>query len=89
MMASGLSGNGGTTKDWVANVSRVDSFSGPRFLPENVREFQILHSRFPQTQWVIHLKPSIADGHGNFTAIEIPANTSDTDTTGWLSLQLH
>jgi hypothetical protein len=39
---------------WTANVSRVEDFTGPKLMPENVREYQINLVRFPDR--LIHLE---------------------------------
>jgi hypothetical protein len=39
---------------WTANVARVEDFTGPKLLPENVREYQIDLGRFPDR--LIHLE---------------------------------
>jgi hypothetical protein len=72
---------------WVANISRVDSFSERRFLPENVREFQIDRAYFPGPEWKIMLEISLAKGE-QYTSIQFPANADKLHTDRWLPLKL-
>jgi hypothetical protein len=74
-------------KGWVANVSRVDSFDEKRFLPENVREFQIDRTSFPGREWRIMIEISLANGE-KYTTIQFPANSDKVHTDRWLSLKL-
>jgi hypothetical protein len=75
-------------QDWAANVSRVESFQEPRFLPESVREFQIDRSRLGGNTIRLRLVTTTLDAKGEPTEITCPAGTSDTKSLGWLVLQL-
>ncbi|MCU1312061.1 MAG: hypothetical protein JWO20_3186 [Candidatus Angelobacter sp.] len=76
--------------DWVANVSRFDSFEPRNFLSANVREFQIRRSRFKGDSWRVMLevrllKPNMG---GIESAITFPEGASNTDTSKWIELRL-
>jgi hypothetical protein len=73
--------------DWVANVSRVDSFEKRTFLPEDLREFQIRRSRFPGGRWLVRLEVSVAS-KDDYKAVAFPEGTSNKAKTGWLRLDL-
>ena len=72
-------------RDWVANVSRVDSWDKRSFLPEPVREYQILRARFPKQVWLLRfeLTAMMAQQQTSSTTIFPPA-TKDRNTDGWL-----
>jgi hypothetical protein len=72
---------------WVANVSRVDSWDKRTFLPEKVREYQILRSRFPGKRWKI-MFDFMTPAKPEWKSVRYPAGASDTDTKGWLVLEL-
>jgi hypothetical protein len=73
--------------DWVANVSRVDSFEKRTFLTEEVREFQIRRSRFPAGRWLARFEVSVAV-KGDYKAVTFPEGTNNKTNTGWLQLDL-
>ncbi|HEY6331217.1 MAG TPA: hypothetical protein VI756_17955 [Blastocatellia bacterium] len=76
--------------DWVANVSRVDSFEDRTFLPTPIREFQIRRSRFPSTVWHVHFALT-AMGRKNETLSEVvfPNATGEKSADGWIELLLN
>jgi hypothetical protein len=76
--------------DWVANVSRFDSFEPRNFLSTNVREFQIHRSRFKGNAWRVMLeirllKPNMG---GIENTITFPEGASNTDASKWIELRL-
>jgi hypothetical protein len=76
--------------DWVANVSRFDSFVPRNFLSQNVREFQIHRSRFKGDSWRVMLeirllKPQMA---GIESTITFPEGATNTDASKWIELRL-
>jgi hypothetical protein len=76
-------------RDWIANVSRADSFEKRTFLPTPVREFQIRRSRFSSTPW--HLRfdlTAMARTNETLSTAIFPAGTADRSTQGWLQLDL-
>jgi hypothetical protein len=73
--------------DWVANVSRVDSFEKRSFLPEDVREFQIRRSRFPGGRWLVRFEVSVAV-KDDYRAVAFPEGTNSKTKKGWLQLDL-
>jgi hypothetical protein len=73
--------------DWVANVSRVNSFEKRTFLPEDVREFQIRRSRFPAKEWLAMFEVSVAAG-GGFKTVTFPEGASNKDKATWVRLEL-
>jgi hypothetical protein len=76
-------------QDWVANVSRPDSWEKRTFLPTKVREYQILHSRFPASAWRLRFELTPMTAQNQTLPVTIfPAGTSDTSTAGWLMLDL-
>jgi hypothetical protein len=75
--------------DWVANVSRFDSFEPRNFLPANVREFQIHRSRFKGNAWRVMLeirllKPNMG---GIESTIVFPEVASNTEASKWIELR--
>jgi hypothetical protein len=77
-----------TNRDWVANVSRVNSWEERSFLPEPVREYQILRSRFPAERWRIRLELTPMKGKEAQTATIFPDKSTDKDARNWLVLDL-
>jgi hypothetical protein len=76
-------------RDWAANVSRVDSWDKRTFLPEPVREYQILRSRFPAKKWLLRFElTTITSSNENTSSVVFPPRTRDHDPTGWLELAL-
>lgn len=72
---------------WVANVSRVESFEKPSFLPANVREYQIQRSRFPAKEWKVRFE-FLTPAEPDWKTTPYPPGTTNTDPKGWLVLQL-
>jgi hypothetical protein len=76
-------------RDWVANVSRVDSWDKRTFLPEPIREYQILRSRFPARKWRLRFElTAITPPNESSSTSVFPPGTSDHDPAGWLELDL-
>lgn len=73
---------------WAANVSRTDSFEGPRLLPESIREFQIDRSRLGGNTVRLRVLTTILDSKGEPREIAYPPGTSDLKPDGWLTLEL-
>jgi hypothetical protein len=48
---------------WTANVSRVEEFTGPKLMAENVREYQIDLKRFPKKEIGIEVVCTILSGN--------------------------
>lgn len=74
-------------QEWVANLSRPDNFEQKKFLPDEGREFQIRRSRFPGRRWKIMLEILVISESGVETT-SWPAGAKNTDTRGWMVLQL-
>jgi hypothetical protein len=72
--------------EWVANVSRVESFQARTFLPEEVRTFQIRHSRFGGQWWRVFFVLTSLRVEGQET-IAFPSQANDLDTDHWLTLR--
>ena len=72
---------------WVANVSRVDSFDQKRFLPENVREFQLDSSSFSGQEWRIMVEVSLARGE-EYTTFRFPEKADKSRPEGWIPIRL-
>ena len=76
-------------RDWVANVSRVDSWEKRTFLPESVREYQIRRTRFPSKQWRLRFELTTMSDTGAVTHTTVfPEKTSDKDLVQWLILRV-
>lgn len=76
-------------RDWVANVSRVDSFEKRTFLPAPVREYQIRRSRFPSAVWRLHFElTAMGDNNQTQSVTVFPTGTLDNSSAGWLVLNL-
>jgi hypothetical protein len=77
--------------DWVANVSRFDSFVPPNFLTENVREFQIDRSRFKGSSWRVMLEIRLLKPQrgGIESTIIFPKSATNIDVSEWLELRLN
>ena len=76
-------------RDWVANVSRVDSWEKRTFLPESIREYQIRCSRFPGKHWRLRFELTSMTSSNQTGSISIfPPGTKESDPTGWLELDL-
>lgn len=75
-------------QDWAANVSRTDSFAGPRLLPESIREFQIDRSRLGGNTVLLRVLTTVLDSKMQPREIVYPAGTSDLKPDGWLTLEL-
>ncbi len=76
-------------RDWVANVSHVDSFERRSFLPAPIREYQIRRARFPSAVWRLRFELT-AMGANNETQSQVvfPLGTSNKSTAGWLLVNL-
>jgi len=74
-------------RDWTANVSRVESFDEKKFLPENIREFQIKRTRFPGDEWRVRVVLSIDHGQG-YKETHLPEATLGQRSEQWLRLRL-
>src|SRR5215510_6495165 len=73
--------------DWIANVSRVDSFEKRTFLPAPVREFQIRLARFPSTSWRLRFELTPMGANNEMGAVTVfPQGTANNSTAGWLVL---
>lgn len=73
-------------QQWVANVSRVDSFENRTFLPTKVREFQISKTRFPGAKWKVmvqFLTPAVPE----WKVTPYPGGCTNSDLRGWLLLR--
>ena len=76
-------------RDWVANVSRVDSWGKRSFLPEPVREFQLLRVRFPASVWRLRLELRAMTAQSQTAStVVFPPGTGDQDVKDWLVLDL-
>jgi hypothetical protein len=77
--------------DWIANVSRFDSFVPPNFLTENVREFQIDRSRFKGSSWRVMLEIRLLKPQrgGIESTIIFPKSATNIDVSEWLELRLN
>lgn len=75
-------------REWVANVSRVDSWDKRTFLPEPVREYQILRSRFPAKGWWLRFELTAMAADAKPVTLVFPPDTKDNDPAGWLELEL-
>jgi hypothetical protein len=73
-------------REWTANVSRVQSFDEKKFLPENVREFQIKRTRFPGSEWRVRTVLSIENGQ-KYTELHLPEATPNKSSEQWLTLR--
>ncbi len=73
--------------DWVANVSRIDTFEPRHFLDQPVREFQIRRARFPGRTWRIRLAIQ-TPAEPTWKTTIYPADSSPVDATHWLTLRL-
>lgn len=71
--------------DWVANVSRFDTFEPRHFLDQPVREFQIRRARFRGDTWRIRLAIQMPP---EWQTTVYPAGSSSLDPSGWLTLRL-
>lgn len=71
---------------WVANVSRVDSFEKRTFLPQHVREYQILRSRFPAREWKLAVDMSIFV-NGEYHVVRYPRTATDSTTDAWVTIR--
>jgi hypothetical protein len=69
-------------RDWSANVSRVLSFDERKFLPDEVKEFQISRERFKGNQWL-----TMFEIYTGGTAKAFPTNTTNKKTENWLLLE--
>ena len=77
-------------RDWIANVSRVDSFEKHTFLAAPIREFQIRRSRFPGDSWKIRLQLTVMDAANNVESVTVfPGNSTERDVSDWLRLDLN
>ena len=75
--------------DWTANISHVDSFEKPTFLPAPIREYQIRYSRFGSNAWRVRFELTAMGGNNETQApVIFPHSTTDTSTAGWLQLKL-
>jgi hypothetical protein len=70
--------------DWVANVSRFDTFEPRHFLDQPVREFQIRRARFRGDIWRIRAIQTPPD----WQTTVYPTGSSPIDPSGWLTLRL-
>jgi hypothetical protein len=76
-------------RDWIANISRPDSFENRTFLPTPVREFQIRRSRFGSAVWRVRFELAAMGRTNQILSTSIfPAETSDRSSAGWLQLDL-
>lgn len=76
-------------RDWIANVSRVESFEKRTFLPAPVHEYQIRRARFPSVTWRLRFELTTMTANSEVQAITIfPQATTDKSTAGWLVLDL-
>jgi hypothetical protein len=76
-------------QDWVANVSRPDSWEKRTFLPTKVREYQILRTRFPASTWRLRFELTPMTAQNQTLPVTVfPAHTTDTSTADWLLLDL-
>lgn len=76
-------------RDWIANVSRVDSWEKRAFLPQQVREYQILRSRFPASAWRLRFELTAMTPKNETLSVTVfPARTSDHNPSDWLTVQL-
>lgn len=71
--------------DWVANVTRPDSFENRTFLPTKVREFQILRSRFPGNPWRVMFEV-LTPAQPEWKKTVYPQAANPENTKGWLLL---
>jgi hypothetical protein len=71
-------------QDWVANVSRVESFQKRTFLPATVREYQIRSSHFRGSRLCLRLEMSLESRGGKYELVRFPASASDSDLQNWL-----
>ncbi len=69
-------------RDWSANVSRVLTFEEKKFLPDEVKEFQISRERFKGNQWLMMFEIHTSDSTKAF-----PTNTTNKKTENWLLLE--
>jgi len=74
-------------RDWIANVSRVESFDEKKFLPETVREFQIKGTRFSSKDWRVRIVLSIDHGQ-SYTELPLPEPKPGEASEQWLTLRL-
>ena len=76
-------------RDWVANVSRVDSFEKHTFLPAPVREYQIRLARFTSVAWRMRFELTAMGANNEMGAVTVfPQGTATNSTAGWLVLDL-
>ena len=76
-------------RDWVANVSRVDSFEKRTFLPAPIREFQIRLSRFQARSWHVRFELTAMGANNEMGTVTVfPEGTGAQSTAGWLVLDL-
>jgi len=76
-------------RDWVANVSRVDSWEKRTFLPEPIREYQIRRSRFPGDVWRVRFElTEITEQNETFPVIVLPGESNNHNPADWFVLNL-
>jgi hypothetical protein len=76
-------------RDWTANISHVDSFEKPTFLPTPIREYQIRYSRFGSNAWRVRFELTAMGVNNEIQAHAIfPQETAENSTTRWLQLNL-
>lgn len=71
---------------WVANWSRVDSFENRKFLPQNVREYQISQERFPGKSWRVMFE-LLLPAEPEWQSIRYPHAAKNTSTARWITFQ--
>lgn len=72
---------------WVANVARADSFEKRTFLPTQLREYQILRSRFAGKEWRLRFEV-LTPAEPEWKTTAYPSGSKNTDVKGWLVLKL-
>jgi hypothetical protein len=65
----------------------VDSWDKRTFLPEPVREYQILRSRFPANVWHLRIELTVMTAQNQAMTV-FPSGTRGENATGWLTLDL-
>ena len=66
-----------TNTDWIANVSRVDSFERRTFLPTNTREYQISLKKFAGSRWSVRAELSATNNEGRpYALASMPQRTT-------------
>ncbi len=74
-----------TNRGWTANVSRVENFSQPSFLPTSAREYQIRRDKFATQTWKVMFEV-LTPAKPEWRTTAYPAQARNLDTTNWWTL---